>query len=181
MSAVALDPALELALRGSVALLFLVAAVHKIRGFAGFQATLADYRLLPRALVAPAAVGLVALELALVAALVLPGLREVGGIGAAALLLLYAVAMAINLARGRRHIDCGCLGPAARQSLAEWLVLRNALVAAAALGCLLPVGARPLVCVDAVTVAGAIAVLAGIYTSVHLLMANAPELAQLRS
>ena len=176
-----LDPALELTLRGSLGLLLAVAAVHKLRGFSEFRASLADSRLVPAGLVTPSAAALVAVELGLVAALLLPGLRAYGALGAAALLCVYAAAMAINLARGRRHIDCGCLGPAARSSLSEWLVLRNLLVGAAALACLLPIDVRPLVWIDAVSVAGGIAAIAGLYTSVHLLMANAPELAELRS
>ena len=41
------------------------------------------------------------------------------------LLSLYTAAIVLNLARGRRDIDCGCGGPGSRQTLHEWLVWRN--------------------------------------------------------
>ncbi len=41
------DPVLQWALRGSLALLFLGASRHKLRAPAAFRATLANYRLLP--------------------------------------------------------------------------------------------------------------------------------------
>jgi hypothetical protein len=44
---------------------------------------------------------------------------------AAGLLSLFAVAMAINLARGRAQIDCGCFNSALRQHLRWSLVARN--------------------------------------------------------
>jgi hypothetical protein len=50
-------------------------------------------------------------------------------LGAAALLLLFALAMGINLRRGRRHIDCGCFQSALEQTLSWTLVMRNAVLA----------------------------------------------------
>jgi hypothetical protein len=79
-------------------------------------------------------------------------------LGAVALLVLYSVAIAINLVRGRREIDCGCFGPAARVPLSGGLVARNALLIGAAALVSLPVGARPLVWVDAFSVIVVVAV-----------------------
>ena len=50
-------------------------------------------------------------------------------VGTAALMLVYAMAMAINLLRGRAWIDCGCGGG---ESLSWLLVARNGIFAAAA-------------------------------------------------
>lgn len=50
--------------------------------------------------------------------------------GAVALLLLFAAAMAINLARGRADIDCGCGQSFLKQTLSWSLVARNAALAA---------------------------------------------------
>ena len=41
------------------------------------------------------------------------------------LLALYAGAMAVNLARGRRDLDCGCAGPGVRRPVGEGLLIRN--------------------------------------------------------
>ena len=48
---------------------------------------------------------------------------------AALLLSVFAVAMGINLLRGRRHIDCGCFQGTLKQPLSWTLVSRNALLA----------------------------------------------------
>jgi TRAP-type C4-dicarboxylate transport system permease small subunit len=45
---------------------------------------------------------------------------------AAILLVLFAAAMAVNIWRGRRHIDCGCFQSALKQTLSWTLVARNA-------------------------------------------------------
>jgi hypothetical protein len=86
----------------------------------------------------------------------------------------------VNLARGRRDIECGCAGPAARQPLSEWLLARNALLVAAALVGLGGAASRPLVWVDALTISGGIAMLAATWLAVHRLLAYAPALAHLR-
>jgi uncharacterized protein (DUF58 family) len=49
---------------------------------------------------------------------------------AAALLMIFAAAMAINILRGRSHIDCGCGRSQLRQPLHWGMVVRNLLLAA---------------------------------------------------
>jgi hypothetical protein len=105
---------------------------------------------------------------------------EVGrsaALGAAALLALYTAAIGVNLARGRRDVDCGCAGPGGRQTLQGGLVARNALLAAAALAAAAPVGARGLGAVDAITIAGAVLAAAALYAASQHLLALAPRLA----
>ena len=68
---------------------------------------------------------------------------------AAGLLSAFAVAMGINLLRGRRHIDCGCFQGALKQPLRWTLVIRNALLALL----LLAAGTAPSVRPDRWTVA----------------------------
>jgi hypothetical protein len=175
-----MDPVFDSTLRAALALLFLVAAAHKLRDLGRFRATLADYRVLPGGLVAPAAALVVAAELGVATALAVPAGRALGFAGAAGLLAVYAAAIAVNLVRGRRHIDCGCTGPAARRRISGWLVARNAVLALVALAGLLPVVPRPLVWVDALTVAAATATLAALYAAADRLLALAPDLAALR-
>ncbi len=175
-----MDPVLDTTLRGSLALLLVVAAGHKTRDPAAFRATLAQYQLLPARMTAVAAALVIVAELVGAGMLVLPGTHAIGALLTAALLVTYTAAIAINLGRGRRDIDCGCAGPAARQPLSAWLVARNVVLATAALACVLPTRGRPLVWIDGVTVVGAIAVLAGLYGALEHLMATAPALARLR-
>lgn len=184
-----IDPAVDAALRLALALLFFSAAGHKLRGSAAFRAAVAGYGLLPRALVAPASQALVLAEIAASILLVAPlasagwppGAREAGPVAALALLALYSLAIASGLARGLRGIDCGCAGPAAAAPLGPALLLRNALLALGALACLAPTGARPLVWVDVLTVAGSVAVLSALYASAGHLLAAPPALPPLRT
>jgi hypothetical protein len=116
---------IALAIRVLVALLFLTAAVGKFRHRLVFQGVVANYRLLPESLVPAFALLLPPVELAVAAALLfVPSFWP--AVGAASLLILFAVAMAINIRRGRRHIDCGCFQSALKQTLSWILVARNA-------------------------------------------------------
>ena len=168
------DPAFQGVLRGGLVLLFAAAALHKLRAPREFAATLADYRLLPGALVPAAAAALVGAEVALALALGTGRFEPEALFAAAALLALYSLAIAANLARGRREIDCGCLGPAGRQPLSAWLLARNLLLVAACLALVPAPAPRPLHLTDAVTVAGGVAVLALLWNAAHRLGAPRP-------
>lgn len=58
--------------------------------------------------------------------------RAAAAAGMLALLVLYSVAIAINLLRGRRDIGCGCAGAATHVPLSGWLLARNAALMAGA-------------------------------------------------
>jgi hypothetical protein len=173
-----LDPALSWVLRIGLALLFAAAAGHKLRDLEAFRAALGDYRLLPARATSLAAFALIALELAS-AVLLLVSPR--GALVAAALLALYTVAIGANLARGRREIDCGCFGPAARQPLSYGLVARNTGLIALALVAALPVAPRALVWLDFTTIAAGVALFALVHAASNTLLAHAPRLRALRS
>ena len=175
-----MDPVIDTTLRSALALLFVVAAAHKVRDLGRFRATLAEYRLLPGALARLGAGLVVAVEAAVAAALVAPALRRPGLVSAATLLLVYAAAIGVNLARGRRDLDCGCAGPAIRRPISGWLVARNVALALVAIAALVPVRPRALVWVDVPTIAGGTAVLAALYASIDRMLADWPGLARLR-
>lgn len=172
----AIDPALHTTLRVALALLFLAASRHKWGGLAAFRSAVARYRILPERATGPAALGLAAGELGIGLALLVPGLATIAGSAAAWLLALYSAAIAVNLARGRRQIDCGCLGSGARRPLSEALLARNALLLLGAGLCALPVAERPLVWMDALTVAGGVTALALLYGASDAALVNAPRL-----
>ena len=172
------DPALAWVVRGALAVLLVTAAWHKLRDLPTFAATVSDYRLLPPPLVAISSRLFPAAELLVAALLVAPALSAhprllfAGAQGALALFTLYGVAIGWNLARGRRHIDCGCLGPAGRRELSEWLVVRNAGLAVAAFGLLLGVTPRPLSWLDAVSVVGGVVACVLVWTAAHTLASS---------
>ena len=106
---------------------------------------IANYRLLPRWLVAPATALLPPVEL-IAAALLLTGLvMPWAGLACIALLALFATAMAINLHRGRAAIDCGCGQSSLKQNLSWSLVTRNVLLMAMLLPSLSQTGALPVI------------------------------------
>lgn len=105
-------------------LLLLHGGGAKLRHRALLPGVVANYRLLPEALVAPFAAVLPFAELLLGAALIL-GAGRPAALAASALLLGFAAAMAVNIARGRSQIDCGCGLSQLRQPLRWPLVWSN--------------------------------------------------------
>ncbi len=148
------DPVLSAIVRLGLAGLFGFAAMHKARDRQAFSATVRDYRIVPERLSRVAPVILITAETAIAVGLLFPGAGAAAGIAAALLLASYTAAIGLNLLRGRRHIDCGCLGPGRGQPISEWLMGRNALLIAAALVAALPPGARPFGWIDAISLGG---------------------------
>jgi uncharacterized membrane protein YphA (DoxX/SURF4 family) len=116
--------------RVCVGLVFVLAATQKAQHWRIFSGVLANYRLLPRALVTPAAALLPPLEMLVGILLLSAQIRPFGALAAIAFLSVFAAAMAINLKRGRSEIDCGCGHSLLKQNLSWVLVSRNAGLAA---------------------------------------------------
>jgi hypothetical protein len=171
-----LDPVIQISVAYALAVLWLIGGVDKVMRFRRFSATVLEYHILPDSLSVRSAAIVAALEIGLAGALLTPLGRSAGLGGSAGLLALYAAAIGVNLLRGRRHIDCGCLGPVDRQPLSEWLVGRNLVLAAAALVGLLPVQSRALVWIDAISIGATVCVLAAFYATANGLIVNAREL-----
>ena len=123
-----------------VGLVFLLAATQKTRHWRIFFGVVANYRLLPRAAVVPVAVLLPPLEMIVALLLLSAQLLPWSLLGAGALLILFAGAMAVNLHRGRAHIDCGCGQSFLKQTLSWTLVVRNGVLAALLAPSLAPIG-----------------------------------------
>ena len=137
-----IDPVIHYMLVGLLALVFLQGGAAKLMAHDEFQGVVTSYRLLPSAMV-PAFAGLLPLaELAAGIGVILPATRSSGAALACALLVMFALAMAINLARGRTEIDCGCFKSGFRQTISGWLVGRNLVLAAGAALLWLPAGGR---------------------------------------
>jgi hypothetical protein len=145
------DPLVILIACGVLVAVFLRGLWHKLSDFAMFKAVFADYEMVPRAAVAPAAMALALAETAIVAGLVFAATRPVAALGAIVLLVAYAAAIAVNLRRGRYLIDCGCGGPG--HGLSWFLVARNAVLVAIAAVALVPAATRALSNADAVLIA----------------------------
>jgi uncharacterized membrane protein YphA (DoxX/SURF4 family) len=173
-----IDPAAALVLRVALAWLLVAGGVAKLRDRAGFRAAVEGYEVLPVRAVAPAAIAFALAEFGLgIALFAAPHPAVV--LGVAALFGLYGVAIAWNLARGRREIDCGC-GGGAHVPLSGWLLARNALLVGAALACATETTDRALGWIDAITVAAGVAALALLWTAAHGLLAWAGALARMQ-
>jgi uncharacterized membrane protein YphA (DoxX/SURF4 family) len=175
-----IDPAVGALMAGAFALLFASASLHKFLDLRGFSEVFEAYRLVPQAL-ARAAVLVPLLEL-LIGLGLLAGAARAGAAAAGAVLLIgYGGAVALNLARGRRDLTCGCGGPNDKRPIAAWMVWRNLALALALLVVGLPWDARPLTASDGLTIGAGTAVAALLYMSLDTLLGRvAPRAALMR-
>ena len=164
-----LDPAAGFLLIGFFALLFASAALPKLRDPRHFGEVLRAYRVLPEHAVRLASLVPFA-ELAVAAGLLVPGVRFGAALGGTAMLLVYAAAIAVNLARGRRDLACGCGGPDDARPIAAWMVGRNLLLALLLAVTVLPWSARALLPTDLMTVGGGAAVATLLYVCLDRLL-----------
>ncbi len=139
-----MDPVCALAVSLSLAALLGGATAHQCLAWREWGGVIANYRLLPQALVPVAALALPCAQALVALALAAGAAPAYAGSAAAALLLLYALAIGINVARGRTAIDCGCFGSRLGHGIGRWMVVRNVLLACLALTLWLPVGTRAL-------------------------------------
>jgi hypothetical protein len=165
-----IDPALSLMIVLGIAALLAVAGGQKLKNLAIFTHTFAAYRLLPDGAARSLAWSIPCAEVGIAAALLWPASRSWAVAGAIGIFLGYAAALALNLARNRRDIDCGCAGPGERRSIAGWMVWRNLVLAASLGAAALPGIARPLTGVDFLTVAGGLAAAIILYGAVDRLL-----------
>lgn len=160
-SVTVIDPLLASIAAVAVAVLFAHAAVVKLGDPALFEQHLAAYGV-PHGLLAVATRAVPALEALAAMLLLTPPLRTPGALLAAALLVVYAAAMATNLWRGHA-LDCGCGGPALPVSWA--LVARNAALAGLALAAAAPPSARMMGHADFAVLAAAVALASLLYAA----------------
>ncbi|SRR5579871_6060965 len=168
-----MDPALKWTLAAALSILFASSAAIKLAALSRFAAAVENYRILPRRWSWLTAVVVPVLEASAAIGLLISATREPAAIAAALLIAMFSAAIAINLARGRREIDCGCFGAALRQTLSGWLLARNAILIAAAAAIGGPERVRPLQMLDAITVVFGAATLTALYASMNHLIANA--------
>lgn len=176
----ALDPTLPHIFAALLAIVFLGGAWQKLRDMDGFAMAVEQYRLLPASWAPPAAWALLLAETCAGLLLLPLATRALGAMLALAVLAAVTLAVAVNLLRGRRAIDCGCGGPEGSQHLSWGLVLRNGLLVLAAGLSLVAEAPRDLVWLDGLTVVAGTLALYGLYAAANQLMANRPRLLKLR-
>ena len=160
-----LEPVYSWILALGCALLLARAAAHKLEQRRELVAIVANYRIVPAGWAAIAAIVVVLCEMASALLLLSPETRAFGAIMAASLFMTYAAAIALNLKRGRTHIDCGCVGPSQRRPIGAWMVWRNGVLTIAAALSAMSIAARTLSTSDVLTICGGVAVLALLYAA----------------
>lgn len=115
------------AMQLALALVFGSAVAAKLTAPRAFTRSLADYALLPSRAVPAAAVVVVVSEVMLAIAFASGSSLRVAAVYAASLLSVFALAVGINLLRGRRT-SCGCFG-SEEQRISGWTLARLALLA----------------------------------------------------
>lgn len=174
-----LPEVVAIALSGFIAWLFVVAGLHKLRHPAQFSELAAQYLPAPLrglwrdGLVYPVGV----LEIGIALALLPPQTRVAAAVAAAALLAVYALMMAWQLALGRRDLRCGCAGPASEVLVSPGLVVRNLLTAGLALLLALPSGPMALSGTGFLLALCMAGFLVGLYLAAEQLISNSQQMA----
>jgi len=169
---VTIDPAISYSFGIGLAALLIAGAAHKLRRPSAFFEILSNYRIAPEALSPVIGAIAIAAELAIAVGLLIPAIRSIAACAGAGLFAVYGGAIALNIARGRTAIDCGCSFGGGREGrLTPWLLARNGALALAALAVALPVGARALGWVDGATIIIFVAGAAALYAAFEALMA----------
>ncbi len=170
-----IDPAVVFGLALPVAALLMASALHQARGLARFASAIDAYRLLPPGAGRAAAPFLIAAETGAAIGLFVSPFRVEAALTAAALFAVYGAAIAVNLARGRRDIDCGCTFGGGDAPISAGLVLRNAALALASFAAAAPPAARLLGWIDLVSIAAAALAAAALYAGFEAVNANAAK------
>ena len=171
-----IDLVVAWSLRLGLALLFVMAAWHKLSDQPRFEAAVSAYDLLPKRASFLLSWVLPLLETAIAAGLLYPATQRAAAVAASAVLLVYTAAIAINLARGRRQIDCGCFASRSVTPLNGGLLARNAALIGAACALLLPVQSRALVWIDGLTLVMTLVTLSLLWTAAQRLSHTGPAL-----
>ena len=167
-----IDPLITTLIGICFALLFGMAGLHKLRNQQETQQAIDDYEVLPRNLVTPARWVIPLVEIAIAIGLLVPAASKIAAISGAGVLTLYALAMAVNLYRGRRDLECGCSFGTAQQSVSELLVARNILLAALISVAALPASDRLFGALDGFTLGVSMLAASILYATANTLIEN---------
>jgi hypothetical protein len=176
----AIDPVFSIVVNSAMATLFAVAAAHKFQAQSTFRAALTDYQVLPSALTLPIALIIPVIELSAAVMILFPASKQYAAAMMIILLILYTAAIGLNIYRGRSDLDCGCTGPASKQTLSGWLVIRNLLLIGLLFITLSPSIARALNWMDILVIAFSVLTATSLYAGLNRLFAQSRQLNELR-
>src|SRR5215813_6110719 len=164
----------------TVATIFAGSAAIKFAALEDFGQAVEAYRVVPES-TAPVVAWIVpVLELGSAAGLLYAGTRSAAAMILFVLLILFTLAIGLNLARGRRDIDCGCFGPMLRQRLSSWLIVRNFVLAGGVMVAALPLETSDMNALAYSTIAFASMAMVLLYITGNVLLANSAANEELR-
>jgi|GEM_PF-983826 len=123
------EPQIAFIIRIVVGLILLAASIAKLSDYRKFIDVVRNYRLLPECLTRLVALLLPVLEFTIGTALLFGLIMPYPAFAATVFFLLFASAVAINILRGRRDIECGCFRPQQEHHLTWGIVVRNIILA----------------------------------------------------
>ncbi len=175
-----LDPLIFRLIAMLFALLLIMAGAHKLGDRLRFQGILSNYQILPEHLVGLVSRIVPVVEILIGLGWVFARRIELVSAATAALLMAYALAMGINLLRGRSYIDCGCGFNSVRtkhangdiQQLSMWLVFRNLALIALAILANSGITPRSFAAVDYFSIIAATLALVFAYSAFNQLLVN---------
>ena len=176
-----IDSAIGMLIVACVALLFVGAAVHKLRDLPRFEQIFSSYALMTGLARSRISRAVPIFEMVVAAGLLVDVCRPYAGSAGIALLSTYAGAIAINLRRGRRDLACGCGGPDERRPISGWMVWRNVVISLVLAVALQPWAGRPLAFTDGITIVFGLPAIALVYLCGDRLLGYSQRAAQLRS
>jgi hypothetical protein len=150
-----LDPLIVAIAAGTLLLIFVRGVWHKLNDHPMFRVILENYEIVSPRFVPAAAIAVTAAEAAIAIGLLFPASRSLAALSGLGILACYAIAIAINLRRGRVSIECGCGGPG--HGLSWILVWRNVGLMAVALIAAMPAQDRAMEMADMLVLVGAVA------------------------
>ena len=174
-----IDPAIIAVTRVAGSVIFAGSAAMKFSAPMEFRGAVENYRIVPESMAGQVAWVVPILELAGAVGLVFSATREAAVFLLLGLLAVFTGAIVLNLARGRREIDCGCFGPMMHQHLSGWLVVRNAILTILVASAIAPAETRALLPLDYITTVFGGVGLVILYVVLNYLVANAPVIAML--
>jgi len=175
-----LDPLFFRVIAAVFFLLLVAAGIHKLSDRLRFKGILAAYEILPVHLVAAVSLLIPVFEIMLGLGWLFGWQIDFVSVATVGLLTAYAMAMGINLARGRTYIDCGCGFSSAKakkdesgiQQLSKWLVYRNVVLILLALVAGAGEAPRSFGMLDYFSFIAAIVALIFVYSAFHQLLVN---------
>ncbi len=170
---------LVLILRLGLIVLFVFSLVHKLRNMSVFIQNVRDYRLLAESLTVLASAAILIVELFIIFTLVIKPM--LGFYLAMCVLILYALAMGVNLMRGRTSIDCGCGRAGQGQTISYSLVIRNIVLSVLAFLSAQSDLVAQLTQEQLPVTLAALVVCILLYNAINELLLNAPKLKKLRT